>query len=157
MQIWLDIAKSFPNIIPKDKEISFIDEIDSFSLVCKTGCQEHSYSGLSIIKRWQILSNDSTSQVESVFSEFKALKTSYRNRLSVYNLEASVLAEQHFRSSPLKILPEMIQRYFHPNKKEEKVKMEAQNEKSLTNSTSLLNNDSNVPSQANNLQFFISS
>jgi len=133
---WNDLAKNFTNIVTKDKEVLFIDELDSFSLNYKTILKEHSTSTTSIVQRWHILKNNyptlaslakailvipcSTSQVESIFSEFKALKTSYRNRLSTQNLEASVLAEQHFRSDPLQILPEMIERYFEPKKKEEK-------------------------------------
>ena len=131
MQNWLRLAKYFPNIITKEKEISFIDELDSFSLSYKAVSQEHLLSQISIVKRWYILSNSypilaslakvilvilySTSQVETVFPEFKALKTCYRNRLTTENLEASVLGEQFFKSGHIEILPEMVHSYFDHN------------------------------------------
>jgi len=126
----------FPTIITKEHEISYLDEIDSFSLRYKNIVQEHKASGMSIIKRWKLLKEDypnlfqvakalliipySTSTVESLFSEFRAFKTNYRNRLNVANLEASVLAEQYFRKENPRILPAMIDKYFTLWKKEEK-------------------------------------
>jgi len=54
----------------------------------------------------------STSKVESVFSEFKSFKTSYRNRMTVENFEASIISEQYFRNNGPRILPDMTDRYF---------------------------------------------
>ena len=82
-----------------------------------------------MIKRWEILSKDfpnmaklahallvlpyTTAPVESTFSEFKAFKTCYRNRINVLNLEASILAEQEFKLENPKIFPKMIEKYLN--------------------------------------------
>ena len=136
LKAWKYLAHYFTNIVTEEKEVVFVDELDSFSINYKAIYKEHTSSTMTIIQRWNILMHNyptlaslakaiivipcSSSQVESIFSEFKALKTSYRNRLSTQNLEASVLAEQHFRTDSLQILPDMIERYFEPKIKEEK-------------------------------------
>ena len=136
---WLELAKYFPNIINKEEEVAFIDELDSFSIQYKTIMQDHANSGVSILKRWCMLMKEyphlaslarvvlvipySTSRVESLFSEFKALKTPYRNRLNVDNLEASILGQQYFREDESRILPEMRQKYLFPKKVERKEKI----------------------------------
>ena len=136
IDVWRNFIKLFPTIITKEHEISYLDEIDSFSLRYKNIVQEHKASGMSIIKRWKLLKEDypnlfqvakalliipySTSTVESLFSEFRAFKTNYRNRLNVANLEASVLAEQYFRKENPRILPAMIDKHFTLWKEEEK-------------------------------------
>ena len=95
----------------------------------KTICEIHQLSSRSILERWCILEKDyptlaslakallvlpySMTAVESTFSQFKAFKTCYRNRLSLENLEASVLAEQHFKKEKMDVLPEMVSRYYN--------------------------------------------
>lgn len=132
-----DLAKRLPNIISSDLEIAFIDEVDSFSLKYGDIVKNHKESGMSIIKRWKILKADfpllcklasalltipySTSNVESLFSEFKAVKTAYRNRLTVDNLEAGILSDHYFRGDNTRILPEMFDRYFDMWKKKRRM------------------------------------
>jgi len=136
--IWRKFASLFPLIITKEKEIAYTDEIDSFSLKYKGIIQDHKESSMSIIKRWKLLKNDyphlvqvvkalliipySTSTVESLFSEFRAFKTCYRNKLNVENLEASILTEQYFRKESPRILPEMLDKYFSMWNTDEKKK-----------------------------------
>ena len=123
---WLQLAKSFPNIITSEHEIQYLDELDSFSVQYKT-ISKHFMPEVPIARRWLLLGKDypnlaklaramlvlpySTALVESTFSEFKAFKTCYRNRLSVENLESSILAEQHFQKEGLRVLTDMIERY----------------------------------------------
>jgi len=132
---WRELIKLYPSLSHKDSEVPLLDELDRFTLRYKTIVQDHKDSGISITRRWNILKSDfptlakiakalllipySTSAVENLFSEFKALKTPYRNRLSVKNLESSILAEQYFRSDHPRILPEMITRYLNMWKNEE--------------------------------------
>jgi len=40
----------------------------------------------------------STTKVEIVFSEFKAVKTAARNRIALENLKARFICEQYFRT-----------------------------------------------------------
>ena len=136
--IWRKFASLFPLIITKEKEIAYTDEIDSFSLKYKGIIQDHKESSMSIIKRWKLLKNDyphlvqvvkalliipySTSTVESLFSEFRAFKTCYRNKLNVENLEASILTEQYFRKESPRILPKMLDKYFSMWNTDEKKK-----------------------------------
>jgi len=61
-----------------------------------------------------------TAEVESLFSKFKVVKTPYRNRLSVLNLEASLLSEQFFGVKDMEILLEMYAKFtsmWNPKKK----------------------------------------
>ena len=145
IDIWRKLARSLPNVITQESEVLFLDELDSFNLRYKNIVLEHKNSGVSIIRRWNILKTDfptiyilaralltipySTSSVESLFSEFKAFKTPYRNRLNVSNLEASLLAEQYFRGENPRILPEMVTSYFDIWKKEETKCVESGNQK----------------------------
>jgi len=127
IEIWRNFIKRYPNIINENEEIYYLEELDIFSLHYKSLVIEHKNSELTIIKRWNFFKGNypmlfklaraflaipySTSKVESVFSEFKAFKTSYRNRLTVENLEASILCEQYFRANNPRILPDMVDRY----------------------------------------------
>ena len=127
MDTWRGLLKDFPNIIPQDEEIAYYDEVDVLSLHYKQIVKEHSDSDMSIIQRWRLLKKDykviwkmvkallaipySTAKVESLFSEFKAIKTAPRNRISLENLEASIVSEQYFRSPEYKITKDMIHRY----------------------------------------------
>lgn len=136
IEVWRDFAKKLPNMINDELEIAFLDEVDSFSLSYEKIVKEHRESGMTIIKRWKLLRGDypllfkiasallttpySTSTVESLFSEFKAIKTAYRNRLNVENLEASILSDQYFRSQSPRILPGMMNKYFEMWGKKEK-------------------------------------
>ena len=128
LDVWRSLSGMIPTIIAEEDQISYLDEVDSFSLRYKAIIQEHKVSGMNIIKRWKLLRNDypnlskvaqalmtipySSSTVESLFSEFKAYKTSYRNRLNIENLEASVMSEQYFRSEEPRVLPDMVDKYF---------------------------------------------
>ena len=143
IQTWRELALSFPNLIPIDKEIHFADELDSFALQYKNISQVHESSGVSIIKRWDILSKSypyisklakallvlpySTAAVESMFSEFKAFKTCYRNRINVENLEASILIEQELGEKEAIITQEMREKYFKLWTSKEKVVEEPSN------------------------------
>ena len=127
-QVWRELAKSFPNIITIENEIHFAEELDSFGLQYKSILQTHNDSSLSIIKRWEILAASypyiaslskallvlpySSSPVESIFSEFKAFKTCYRNKINVESLEASILIKQEIKSKEITITPEIIEKYF---------------------------------------------
>ena len=53
----------------------------------------------------------STAPVESTFSKFKALKTPYRNRLDVENLEASIIVEQSLSGEAFVLRPTMLEKY----------------------------------------------
>lgn len=53
----------------------------------------------------------SSTPVEELFSEFKVFKTAYRNRITVENLEASLISEQAFSSEKIPIMPEMLAKY----------------------------------------------
>jgi len=117
MNVWQELSRRFPNIITIEKEIAYSDELQNFDLDYKSIYETHIHSSVSITKRWEILSRDypkmaelakailvlpySTAPVESTFSKFKALKTPYRNRLYVENLEASIIVEPgHARILP---------------------------------------------------------
>jgi len=160
IDLWRQLAKELPNIITQESEILFMDELDSFNLRYKNIVQDHKNSGVSIIRRWNILKSDfptiyklarallsipySTSSVESLFSEFKAFKTPYRNRLNVQNLEASLLAEQYFRSENPRILPEMVSNYFNIWKKEEAKSNESEKKKKSESDLNELNKNESI-------------
>ena len=121
------MAKKFPNIITTEKEIQFLDEFQNFGFDYTSLNEKYVGSNLSIVKQWDFFARDypvmselalsvlvlpySTVQVESTFSQFKVFKTPYRNKLSVGNLEASILVEQTLKGNPLTITTNMIERF----------------------------------------------
>ena len=127
VSIWRELAAAFPNIITKEEEVKFSEEFDIFELNYKAIYQNHINSEISIIRRWELLSKNyfcisklakallvlpySSAPVESIFSEFKAFKTPYRNQLSVESLEASILSEQASNLDQKILLSQMIERY----------------------------------------------
>ena len=127
MDVWRDLGKLLPFIITKEDEVSFLDEVDLFSLKYASIVKEHTSSGANIIKRWKLLQDDypllyliaealltipySTSIEGFLSSETKLLKTPSRNRLSTENLEARIMSIQYFRNQTPKILPVMVERY----------------------------------------------
>jgi len=127
-EAWRELAFNFPNIITRDKEVQFSEELDIFELNYKAIYLMHINSEISIIKRWEMLSKNygclsslaksllvlpySSAPVESIFSNFKAFKTPYRNQLSVESLESSILSEQMSLMDQSSLLPQMIEKYF---------------------------------------------
>ena len=122
------ISNSFPNVITKDQEVKFSEELDLFELNYKTIYQSHLNSEISIVRRWEMLSKNyycmaklakalmvlpySSAPVESLFSEFKVFKTAYRNQITVESLEASILSEQSSEVNQSSLLPIMLEKYF---------------------------------------------
>ena len=128
--MWRKMAKLLPNLLlllmmKYFLQMSLIASVFSIKKLVR----EHNSSDVSIIKRWSLLSNFyptmaklaramlvipySSAPVESLFSEFKTFKTSYRNRINVSNLESSIISEQHFRDGTPQITQQMIDKYFN--------------------------------------------
>ena len=128
IKTWRELATAFPNVITKDQEVKFSEELDLFELNYKTIYQSHLNSEISIVRRWEMLSKNyycmaklakalmvlpySSAPVESLFSEFKVFKTAYRNQITVESLEASILSEQSSEVNQSSLLPIMLEKYF---------------------------------------------
>ena len=168
LPVWKELGEEFPNIITQENEIEFHEELEKFGLEYKDICKNHLSSEKSIVHTWERLSKEypnlskiakallvlpfSTATVESTFSEFKAFKTPYRNRISVANLEASIVAEQYFRNIDPQILPEMVTKFFYIWDLESLSSIQGkteENPKALINIEQLQKNDNNSQVQSN--------
>jgi len=171
---WQSLAKAFDNIITPELELKFSIDLQNFNCKYKSIQERYLSSGMSLVKIWEYLSKDnqfptlsllakallvipySTAPVGSVFSEFRVFKTPYRNRLSIQNLQASILVEQ----AGGEMKTEMIERYFtmwepEPQEKEEGINNQPQKEKDDDTNISVKND--NLPelgslAEVNNLE-----
>ena len=113
--VWRKLARKFSNVITKDKENAFEEEISRFRNSFKAIKLKHNNSEKSIVSTWVELSKGypymyqlsrallvlpySTVDVERLFSSLKLFKTASRNRVSVENIESSLISYQNSLST----------------------------------------------------------
>ena len=111
LRLWQELGKNFSNIVNHDNYNDFMGELSRFKWQFEEAKIRYYSSNLNLIIIWRQYKKEyptlfkiamglivlpySSSQCESLFCELKAIKTPYRNRLSLANLEASLMLRQH--------------------------------------------------------------
>lgn len=124
---WRSLGKTFLNVIRDKKILEFEEELERFKIQYLKIKDKYTSPRTSIITTWNLLYDDypnmtllaralivlpySSSSVESTFSRLKAFVTPYRNRLSVENVEASLLIGQSDESQSLETVHEMMLKF----------------------------------------------
>jgi len=124
IQTWRELGRKFPNIITSQRTLEFEEELGRFSNKYSKIKSKYTSPKTSILITWDLLDEDfpnmallakaliilpySSSSVESTFSRLKGFVSPHRNRLSVENIEASLLISQSHHKKGTEITEDMV-------------------------------------------------